>query len=85
LVVDPNTVLALPISFELLKPVSGWDSKVLNSIGGINEKELDKSQSVELSGKPLGPLTVEYRPGDRTLEAADHNTIITSRVNNVKR
>jgi len=77
--------LALPVSLELLKAVPGRYSKVLNGIGGINEKELDEGQSVKLSRESLGPLSVENRLGHRTLEAANHDLIVTPCVNNVKR
>ena len=77
--------MAFPVSLELLKAVPGRYSKVLNGIGGINEKELDEGQSVKLSRESLGPLSVENRLGHRTLEAANHDLIVTPCVNNVKR
>jgi len=85
LLVDSNAVLALPVSLELLKTVPGRYSKVLNGIGGINEKELDEGQSVKLSRESLGPLSFENRLGHGTLEAANHDLIVTPCVNNVKR
>ena len=78
-------MLALPFTLELLKAVPGRYSKILNSIGGIYEKELDEGQSVKSSRESLGPLTVEDRLGHGTLEAANHDLIVTSCVNNVKR
>ena len=77
--------MTLPVSLELLKAVPGRYSKILNGIGGINEKEFDEGQSVKLSREPLGPLSVENRLGRGTLEAANHGLIVTSHVNNVKR
>ncbi len=78
-------MLALPVTLELLKAVPGRYSKILNSVGGINEKELDEGQSVKSSRESLGLPTVEDRLSHRTFEAANHDLIVTPCVNNVKR
>ena len=40
LIVDPDTVLSRAIDLELLEPVTWWDTKVVQSLGGIHGHQL---------------------------------------------
>jgi hypothetical protein len=40
LVVYTNAVLAGAAAAELFQPVAGWDTKVVDALGGVDENEL---------------------------------------------
>jgi len=48
LVVDPDAILPGPTTFELLKSITGWHSKVLKGIGRIEDKELAQCRTRHL-------------------------------------
>jgi hypothetical protein len=85
LVVDPNAVLAHPLPRELLEPIPGWYSKVLQGVGGIEHYEFSQRNSLQTSQKPPCTFTLEDPSRFGTPKAPDHRQSITLLVNNVKR
>jgi hypothetical protein len=52
LVVDPNAVLPHPLPRELLEPIPGRYSKIVEGLSGIGHYEFSQSHSLQTSRKP---------------------------------
>jgi hypothetical protein len=52
LVVDPNAVLTRPLPRELLEPIPGWYSKIVEGLSGIEHYGFSQSNSLQTSRKP---------------------------------
>jgi hypothetical protein len=72
LVVDPDAVLTLPISRELLETVTRWRFEVLQRFRPIQNREFAKSRPLYNWRQPPGPLALENLLGLSVTEASDH-------------
>jgi hypothetical protein len=52
LIVDPNAVLTLPLPRELLEPIPGWYSEIVEGLSGIEHYEFSQGDSLQTSRKP---------------------------------
>jgi hypothetical protein len=83
LIVDPDTVLSLPVAMHLLQPVSGRDSEILKRLGAIEHRQLSLRNACGRC-----PASFSGSPDFRRLfvgETLDHRPIITLFVINVNR
>jgi hypothetical protein len=85
LVVDPNAVLAHSLPRELLEPIPGWYSKILEGLSGIEHYKLPQGDSLQASRKSTCTLPLEDLSRFGIPKALDHRRSITLLVNNVKR
>jgi hypothetical protein len=85
LVIYPDTVLTLSVSFKFLQTVPRGQPEIFNRVRGVKKKQFSEGQPMELRGEPPRSLSIEDCLGDRVLEAADHKIMIMRGVNNVKR
>jgi hypothetical protein len=80
LVIDPNTILALPLALEGLQLVAGRYSQLLQQAYGIELIELSPRHAPQTlrAGTPSlgGVPAVERVFGPGTLERADHANMI---------
>jgi len=72
LIVDPNAMLSLPISLELLKSVSRRVTQILQCVGGVKDQELPHGRSPKLVREPPRPLPSEKQLGVRVAKGLDH-------------
>ena len=85
LIVDPDAVLTPPIPGQLFKAISGRNSQIGQSIGGVKHEELLQSRAVDVLRELSRAFTLEDPFGLWVFEAPNHTIIIMRRVNNVKR
>jgi hypothetical protein len=57
--VDTDAVLSLPITDELLKMVSGWNTQIIQRSSNIEDLQLAACVSLDLGGKLSRELTAE--------------------------
>jgi len=59
LVVDPNSVLSVPIRLQRLKPVAGWNAKIVEHAGLVQKTKLSQCDVLnvrrQFSASPSGP------------------------------
>lgn len=84
LLVNPDAVLASAITTQSFQPIAGRYLKVLQLVCELKLAELPQRNPLKihkaLDATPAGQLL-----GIPTLEPDDHDSIVTHRVNNVKR
>jgi hypothetical protein len=85
LIVYPDTVLTPPIPGQLFQPVPRRNSKIGQSIGGIEYEELFQCTAVDVPRELSRAFALEDPLGLWVVEAPNHSIIVTRRVNNVKR
>ncbi len=85
LVVDADAVLAGAVAGQLLQPVAGRDSQVVDVLGRIDEDEFVVGEPAELGTELLDVPALPDRLGVLIPERADHGSIVTSVVINGKR
>ena len=85
LVVDSNAVLALPVSFEELKPVARGHGHLPQLGGRVQGEKLPSCAPLNRRRKPAGEFTSEKPFGLCARKAQNHRDILTRCVNNVKR
>jgi hypothetical protein len=72
LVVYAYAVLTGPIALELLEPVTGRDTEILELLGGVHSHELAQHGPLEVGGKPPDGLAGKEALGIPVGEAVDH-------------
>jgi hypothetical protein len=72
LIVDANAVLARAVTFELLESVTGWDTQVLELLGGINEANLPKHEPEEVGRELPDALPLKHALRVPIGETLDH-------------
>jgi hypothetical protein len=78
-------VLARSLPRELLEPVAGWYSKILEGLGGIEHYEFSQRNPLQTSRKSTCRFPLEDPLRFGIPKASDHRQSITLLVNNVKR
>ena len=83
LIVDSYAVLSLPITVQFLQPVSRWDFQVFQRQGTVEHGQLPFCHAAWRRAPCLArpPNLRRFLVG----ESLDHQAIITTNVNNVKR
>ena len=84
-VIDPDTMLPGTIADELLEPVSGCGSQIIQGFSRIEEQQLSQSSSLNLRRKTPRSFSIKYLFRFPISKAAYHMNIVTSCVNIVKR
>ena len=72
LLVDPNAPLAAPITSELLEPIGGRHTQVVERSGGIEHTESPQGNVLEFRTPAPHRFTSEQPAGILVAEAADH-------------
>jgi hypothetical protein len=72
LVVDANAVLTRPVALECLKPVSRWDTKIVESFGSVEEHKFSESDTLNLTRDSPRPTTLEQEFRVRVAERTNH-------------
>ena len=85
LIVDPDTVLALPIPRQLFEAVPRWYPQIGQRVSSVNHEELLQCWAVYILRELSRAFAIEDLFSLRVFEAPNHRTIIMRRVNNVKR
>jgi len=85
LIVDPNAVLPLPATNELLKAIPRRRPQVIQHVRSVKNEEFPESCPLDLGGETRCPDAPEYPFRVPILEAADHGLILTSPDHTVKR
>jgi hypothetical protein len=49
LIVDSNAVLAGPIAAQLLQPIAGRDSKIVQDLAGVHQQQLPERRALKAS------------------------------------
>jgi hypothetical protein len=75
LIVDPDAVLALPITSQGLQPIARRCSQELQGVRSIKHREFAR-RDVRDRREPLRPAGLEKAPRFRATEALDHATIL---------
>jgi len=83
LVIDPDAVLPMPVSLELLQSVAARDSEIVEISGSVQHREFSfrHAGGRRSSSFARSPDFRRFRGG----ETLDHVSMITTAVNNVKR
>lgn len=84
LLVDPNAVLTLPITFQSLKLIRAWNQKVLQVSSRVQLLQLHQRPLLNVAGKSLGVLATPDPLGLPATKGLDHVAILTCHVSNVK-
>ncbi len=85
LIIDPDAMLASTVALELLQPVAGRHSQILQRLGGINSHQLPQHGALERRGIAPDALPVEEPLRVPIGEVLDHWGMITRSVINVNR
>ncbi len=85
LIVDPDAVLTLSITGQLFEAIPRRDSQIGQSIGGVKHEKLLQSRAEDVPRELSRAFSLEDQFGLWVFEAPNHSTIITRRVNTVKR
>ena len=85
LIVDPDTVLTLPIPRQLLNAIARWHPQIGQRISSVENEEFLQCGPVNILRELFRAFATENLLGLRVFEAPNHNIIIMRRVNNVKR
>lgn len=88
LIVNPNAILPPAIARQFLQTISGRDSQLVERLRGIEDQHFSLRHALNVRRPSPGLLSQENPLGISVPEALDHSrsgTIITYRVNNVKR
>jgi len=85
LIVDPNAVLSLPATNELLQTIPRGRPQVIQQVRSIKNQEFPESRPLDLGRKTRCPDAPEYPFRVPILEAADHGPILTPPDHTVKR
>jgi hypothetical protein len=85
LVVDPNAVLPLPATDELLQMISRRDAQVFQQVRGVKNQEFPKGCPLDLGRKVRCPDASEYPFRVPILKTTDHGPILTPPDHTVKR
>jgi hypothetical protein len=72
LVVDANTVRALPIAAERIEPIARRHPQVVQGGGCIQHHQLPQRQALNLGVQPLDALSAGQRLGRPVGKAGDH-------------
>jgi hypothetical protein len=72
LVVDPDAVLALPITPQQLQPVARWDPQVVQPVSSVQHPELPQGHSLYVNPEASGRVSREQPLGVPIAEALDH-------------
>jgi hypothetical protein len=72
LVVDPDAVLALPVTAQSLQSVSGRDPQVVEALRSIQHPELPQRHPLQLNSEASGRVPREQPLGFPIAEALDH-------------
>jgi len=63
LVIDPDTMLTLPISFESLQAIRRWHAEVSQGLCPIDHPELSQGTPLDVRRKPPNRPSVEESSG----------------------
>ena len=85
LVVDTDAVLPGAAAGQLLQPVARGHPQVVDALGGVDENELVVCEPAEFRAEFLDVAAMPDRPAVLVPERADHESIVTVSVINVKR
>lgn len=73
--VDPDAVLTLPVTLQLLEPVARRDPQVVKPIHRIELPEPAKGRSENVGRELLGPLTKQLFDDRRGRTRAHHGSV----------
>ena len=85
LIVDPDTVLTLPIPRQLLEAITRWYPQSSQRISSVENQELLQCGPVNVLRERFRAFATEHLHGLWIFEAPNHNTRLMRRVNTVKR
>jgi len=83
--IDANAVLPLPVPGELLQPIPGWNSKIIEPFCGIENQEFPESDPLDFGWESRRPRPIEQLLRVFRREADYHEWILTHSVMAVKR
>jgi hypothetical protein len=84
-IADPDAVLPGTVARQLLEPVAGRDSQVIQRFGRVENEKLSLGRPLEISGPSPNDLAAEQPFGVPVGKVADHLLSITLVVIVVKR
>jgi hypothetical protein len=85
LIVDPDAVLPLPATHELLKVIPRRRPQVIQHVRSVKNEEFPESCPLDLGREARCPDAPEYPFRVPILETADHSLILTPPDHTVKR
>jgi hypothetical protein len=72
LLIDTDTVLALPVARKSLQSIAGRDMKIVERLRAMNQDELAVSKTLDFMGQSPGELAMPDLVSLFVLEGLDH-------------